>query len=59
MPKEGQMGHDDRFGYGILNARDLWVARRQPRSAHIVIEEPGYDPIITSRVAPDGSQKRI
>lgn len=59
IPKEGQIGHDDRFGYGILNAPGLigGEVSTAKNEAHIVIEEPGHDPIIATRVAPDSSTK--
>ena len=59
IPNEGQMGHDDRFGYGILNAPGLVggeVSTADVR-AHIEAKEPGHEPIITTRVAPDSSTK--
>ena len=36
IPKEGQMGHDDRFGYGILFPGLIGGGRQQPRSGHIL-----------------------
>jgi len=59
IPKEGQMGHDDRFGYGILNAPGLigGEASTAEVGAHIVVEGQGHGPIITTRVAPDSSTK--
>ena len=57
--KEGQMGHDDRFGYGILNAPGLigGEASSAEVGGHIVVEGQGHGPIITTRVAPDSSTK--
>ena len=59
IPKEGQTGHDDRFGYGILNAPGLigGEASTAEVGAHIVVEGQGHGPIITTKVAPDNSTK--
>ena len=58
-PKEGQTGHDDRFGYGILYAPGIIETNTSEGESAIHGNDKHADhgAIITTRVAPDNSTK--
>ena len=58
-PKEGQTGHDDRFGYGILYAPGIIETNTSEGESaiHGNDKHADHDAIITTRVAPDNSTK--